>query len=266
MRDIHIPLDVMKADGLFLSHSGGKDSQATLAALVRMGFKGRVILVHADLGEMEWQEMRPWIESIAFGIELHVVQAEEDFFDLCRRTGRFPSGTQQYCTDYLKTLPLTKFIHDYMYKHGMKTAVNITGMRSAESKKREKKLQFSLSKGDGTSGMHQPKNHPGHTVYDWMPIKEYSDIEVFAEIAAAGQEPHELYSMGFSRLSCVFCVNGRIGEHKKAAEMRPELALKIANLERELGKALRLKQVKNVKYPKFLDTYTNLPPVFGGCK
>ena len=40
MRDqITIPLQVMTADVIFVSHSGGKDSQAMLAALVRLGFK-----------------------------------------------------------------------------------------------------------------------------------------------------------------------------------------------------------------------------------
>jgi 3'-phosphoadenosine 5'-phosphosulfate sulfotransferase (PAPS reductase)/FAD synthetase len=103
--------------------------------------------------------------------------------------------------------------------------------------------------------MHQPRKFPSHTIFDWLPIFDYTTAEVFGEIAHAGQEPHQVYSMGFSRLSCVFCVNGRIDEHQKAAELRPELARKIAGLERELGKSYRLKQVKGLKLPKYFDEY-----------
>ena len=117
------------------------------------------------------------------------------------------------------------------------------------------KKAFSLSKGKGSSGMHQPRKFPSHTIFDWLPIFDYTTAEVFGEIAHAGQEPHQVYSMGFSRLSCVFCVNGRIDEHQKAAELRPELARKIAGLERELGKSYRLKQVKGLKLPKYFDEY-----------
>ena len=268
MMQTTIPIEVQNADALFISHSGGKDSQATLALLKRLGMLDRkhVIIVHADLGEMEWEPMHSWIEANSFGMKVHVVKAPVDFFELCRQTKRLPSGNMQYCTDVLKIEPIKEYLHEYLYAHGLKTAVNVTGMRAAESKRREGKSPFTLSRGKHTSGMDMPVKYAEHTVYDWLPIFEYSTVEVFAEIAAAGQEPHEVYSMGFSRLSCVFCVNGKVEEHQRAAELRPELALKIANLERELGKTYRLKQVNKVKLPKYLDEYlTALPPKFTGA-
>jgi 3'-phosphoadenosine 5'-phosphosulfate sulfotransferase (PAPS reductase)/FAD synthetase len=142
-----------------------------------------------------------------------------------------------------------------MTKNGLKTAINATGMRAEESPRRAKKLPFILSKGKGTSGMHQPKKFKDHKIFDWLPIFDYSTADVFGEIAHAGQEPHQVYSLGFSRLSCVFCVNGRMDEHQKAAKLRPELAKKVAELERELGKTYRLKQVKGKKLPKYFDEY-----------
>lgn len=253
--------EIQDAQVIFWSHSGGKDSQAGLAYLVRMGFKGKIVVVHSDLGDMEWESMHNWIESISFGIEVHVVQANEDFFGLARRTGRLPSGKQQYCTDVLKTQPISEFIHNYMYEHNITKAINATGMRAEESKRRALKKPFTLSKGEGTSGMHMPKKYPEHTIHDWMPIFGYTTEEVYEEIALAGQKPHKMYSMGFSRLSCVFCVNGKVEEHKKAVELRPELAVKFAQLERELGRTLRLKQIKGVKHPKYLDEYTNVRKV-----
>lgn len=245
----HIPKEVLESEVIFWSHSGGKDSQAGLAYLIRMGLKDKIVIVHSDLGEMEWEPMHNWIESISHGIPVNVVRAEMDFFEMVLKYGRLPSGRHQFCTHFLKTQPISAFIHDYMTKHGFTKAINATGMRAEESKRRAAKMPFQVSE------MTMPKKHPGQMIHDWLPIFGYEEDEVFAEIALAEQKPHELYSMGFSRLSCVFCVNGRIEEHKKAAELRPELAFKVANLERTVGKSYRLKQVKGIKYPKFLDEY-----------
>lgn len=251
----NIPQEVLDADVLFVSHSGGADSQATLAVLKRLGLLDKVVIVHSDLGEMEWEEMKPWIEKNSFGLPCHVVQADFDFFEMVRKYNRIPSGMNQFCTDMLKTEPIKEFNHQWMYDNGLKTAINVTGMRAQESPRRAKKKPFTLSKGKGTSGMHMVRKHPDHTIYDWMPIFEFTYEEVREEIADAGQDVHWVYKEGFSRLSCAMCVNGRIGEHQKAAKMRPKLAKKMAELEREVGRTLRLRQVKGVKYPKFLDEY-----------
>ncbi|MCP4914560.1 MAG: phosphoadenosine phosphosulfate reductase family protein [Oligoflexia bacterium] len=254
-----VPNEVKDAQVIFVSHSGGKDSQAMLAQLIRLGLKEKIVLVHADLGEMEWEEMKPWIESISFGLPVNVVEADLDFFSLARKYGRLPSGMQQFCTDFLKIKPIGKFIHDYMDKHGITKAINATGMRAEESKRRAGKAPLILSKGKGTTGLYMPKKHPTHLIHDWLPILGYTEKEVYQEIELAGQKVHEVYSKGFSRLSCVFCVNGRISEHKEASKLRPELARKVADLEKELGRAYRLKQSKGVKYPKYMDEYL---PIF----
>lgn len=250
MRDqITIPLQVMTADVIFVSHSGGKDSQAMLAALVRLGFKDKIVLVHSDLGEMEWEPMHHWIEKNSYNLPLHVVKSEMTFFDMVRKYKRLPSGMNQFCTHFLKVKPIEAFIHDYMTRHNLKTAINATGMRAEESKRRAEKESFELSH------MNKPRKFPEHTIFNWLPIFDYKTSDVFEEIKEAGQAPHEVYSMGFSRLSCVFCVNGRINEHQQAAKLRPELARKMAELEREIGKTIRVKQVKGKKLPKYLDEY-----------
>jgi 3'-phosphoadenosine 5'-phosphosulfate sulfotransferase (PAPS reductase)/FAD synthetase len=251
----YLPKEVLEAQKIFVSHSGGKDSHAMLAQLVRRGLKDKIVIVHADLGEMEWENMKPWIEKNSFGLPVHVVEGEMDFFELARKYKRLPSGMQQFCTDFLKTKPIKAFIHAYMTEHGITKAINATGMRADESKRRADKKSLVLSKGKGTSNMFMSKKYPTHLIHDWLPIFNYTSQEVFEEISLAGQKPHEIYSQGFSRLSCVFCVNGRISEHKQAAKMRPELAKKMAKLERDLGKTIRLKQIKKVKYPKYLDEY-----------
>lgn len=248
----HMPKEIQEAEVIFWSHSGGKDSQAGLALLVRMGLKDKIVLVHSDLGDMEWESMHSWIDTISFGLPVNVVRSEMDFFQMVRKYKRLPSGHQQFCTDFLKTTPIAAFIHKYMTEKGITKAINATGMRAEESKRRALKMPLQIS------DMTMPKKHPSHLIHDWLPIFGYTSDEVFEEIALAGQKPHEIYSKGFSRLSCVFCVNGRIDEHKKAAELKPELAKKMAELEREIGRAIRLKQINGEKFPKYLDEYVNI--------
>lgn len=234
------------AQVIFVNHSGGKDSQAMLAYLHAQGFKGRLVLVHSDLGEMEWEPMHDFIKANSFGYELHVVKPAQDFFELCRRFNRLPSGMARFCTSELKTAPIAKFIKGYMREHGFTLGINAIGIRAEESPARAKKTPFSLNS-------KLSLKREGIEVYEWFPIFDYSLGDVWFQIKKAGQAPHVVYSKGFSRLSCVFCVFGRVEEHKKAKELKPELFERMARLERELGKTIRTKQVNGIKLPKYLD-------------
>jgi DNA sulfur modification protein DndC len=243
----NIPTEVMEAEVIFVNHSGGKDSQAMLAYLHNMGFKGKLVVVHSDLGEMEWEPMHDFINQNSFGYEVHVVKPEESFFDLCRKYNRLPSGLARFCTSDLKTRPIGKWIHQYCEKHGIKKAINAIGIRAEESPARAKKEPFKLSK--------LSLKRKNLVVHEWYPIFNYKLGDVWFEIKKAGQQPHPVYAKGFSRLSCVFCVFGKIEEHKKAAQLKPDLYQKMVALEKELGKSIRLKQVNGVKQNKFLEEY-----------
>jgi len=242
---IVVPTEVKNAEKIFVNHSGGKDSQAMLAALVAAGLKDKCVIIHSDLGEMEWEPMHNWIEKNSFGIEVVVIKPELNFFELCKKYKRLPSGLARFCTSELKTNPINKWIKRYCAEHGLTNVVSALGLRAEESPLRAKKQPVVRGKASTRAV----------TITEWLPILDYKLADVWATIAAAGQVPHPVYAKGFSRLSCVFCVFGKIEEHKKAAALRPELAKKMAELERELGKTIRLKQEKGVKLPKYLDEY-----------
>ncbi|NDC96405.1 hypothetical protein EB077_13960 [bacterium] len=233
------------AEVIFVNHSGGKDSQAMLAYVMSLGLPGEVVVVHSDLGEMEWEPMHKFIEANSFGLPVHVVKPELDFFQLCRKYNRLPSGLARFCTSELKTRPISKFIKEYMNAKGYSRAINAIGIRAEESPARAKKEPFKKSK----------ISTKAHNIMEWLPIFDMKLGDVWFQIKKAGQQPHEIYSKGFSRLSCVFCVFGRIEEHKKAAKMRPELFQKMAALEVELNKSIRLKQVNGVRQNKFMTEY-----------
>lgn len=237
----------MDAEVIFVNHSGGKDSQAMLAYLVKIGFGGKIVVIHSDLGEMEWEPMHDFISKNAFGIEVVVVKPKLSFFELCLKYDRLPSGMARFCTSELKTRPIGDWILDYCKTNGIKTAINAMGIRAEESLSRSKKIPLKLSK--------LSRVKIGLEIWEWYPIFDYSIEDVWDEIRQAGQVPHRVYSEGYSRLSCVFCVFGRIDEHRMAAQAKPYLYEKMVKLEKDLGKSIRLKQVNGVKIPKFLTEY-----------
>jgi 3'-phosphoadenosine 5'-phosphosulfate sulfotransferase (PAPS reductase)/FAD synthetase len=245
MKPISIPSEAYTADKIIVNHSGGKDSQAMLAALVSAGLKDKLLIVHSDLGEMEWEPMHQWIEATSFGVPVVVVKPDLDFFELCRKYKRLPSGLARFCTSELKTNPINRWIKRYCAEQGFTHVVSCLGLRAEESPLRAKKQ--ALIRGKAST--------KAVTITEWLPILDYKLADVWTAIEHVGQKPHQVYSKGFSRLSCVFCVFGKLEEHRMASELRPKLFDKVARLERELGKTIRLRQEKGVKLPKYLPEY-----------
>ncbi|MFX7816633.1 hypothetical protein ABTK28_22015, partial [Acinetobacter baumannii] len=66
-----------------LATSGGKDSAAVATATVRyldeIGHTGPRVLIHADLGRVEWRDSLPSCERLAakLGLELIVVRRQD---------------------------------------------------------------------------------------------------------------------------------------------------------------------------------------------
>jgi hypothetical protein len=81
--------------------SGGKDSDACAVAvnkhLDQIGHKGPRILVHSDLGRIEWKDSLPGCERLArrLGLELLVVQRQAGDM-LARWEGRWQNNVSRY--------------------------------------------------------------------------------------------------------------------------------------------------------------------------
>lgn len=252
--------EVYEAEVIFVSHSGGKDSQAMLAHVKALGLLNKTVIIHADLGEMEHENMVPFIEANSFGLPVNVVRAEHDFFWWARYNERIPDSKSRFCTSRLKTEPIAKFIHDYMSKHGYTKAINATGIRAQESKERSHKNPC------GVSDMTQVRKHKEHTITDWMPIFSFGLDQVWQVIKQAGQVPHPIYSKGFTRLSCAFCVLGRIGETQLAAKLYPTKLALMEQLEQDLQKTIRTKTVKGKMMRRYLGEYVSQPIKAKGLK
>ena len=216
----------------YVSHSGGKDSQAMYAYVCRLVPHDQVVVVHADLGEIEWDGVQDHIRA-NIDHELHVVRAGKDLFDMVRRRREtrpdapsWPSSATRQCTSDLKRGPIDKFIRNDLKARGMTRAVNVVGLRAEESPARKKLTPWRLNKRLSVAG---------RTVHDWLPIHDWSTAKVLGQIAAAGQEPFWVYAKGNRRLSCVFCIMGCDGDLRNGRKYRPGLYRKYRELEIETG-------------------------------
>ena len=81
-----------KADCIYVNHSGGKDSQAMFLKLIELGYRDQLHIIHADLGDMEWEPMEAWIKQNAQGVPVTVVKSEMNFFELSDWQNRIPGS------------------------------------------------------------------------------------------------------------------------------------------------------------------------------
>ena len=218
----------------YVSHSGGKDSQAMYAHLSRLVPAEQIVVVHADLGKVEWDGVQDHIRD-TIDHDLHVVRAGKTFFDMVRRRAAtrpdapaWPSSQYRQCTSDLKRGPIEKFIRADMKARGVTESVNCMGLRAAESTARAKRPTWRPNK---------RLSKAGRTVHDWLPIHDWSDKLVFGQIAAAGQKPFHAYSRN-KRLSCVFCIMACDNDILHGADQRPDLVEEIDQIERDTGSTM----------------------------
>lgn len=234
--------DLIQRGALFVvNHSGGKDSQAMDIVLSKIVPPAQLVRVHADLGPVEWAGAVEHIRATIGGGRLEVCRNENrDLLQMIEQRGMFPSPSIRQCTSDLKRGPIERTIRRLVEERirkwvgaegrrvgtderanalaaGCGLVVNCMGMRAEESPNRAKLTTFKLSKGNRVAGREW---------YDWLPIHDMLIGEVFATIAAAGQQPHRVYSYGMSRFSCCFCVMAAEADLRTAAQLsltNPEL-------------------------------------------
>lgn len=252
------PTDLIaRQDGKVLfviSHSGGKDSQATQIAVLAAGApREHTIVIHADLGELEWPGAKDLARKQAedAGLPFLVARAvfldgsPKDMFAKIEHQWRnrqdcapFPSKNNRWCTGELKTQPIEREVRRYAKAHGYDTVVMCVGLRAQESPKRAAELPFE----------HLPKKScQGRAWFQWLPIHSLSTLDVWQSIYAAGQEPHpqygvvevegEHYAAANERLSCKFCIFGSRGDLCNGAKADPALLARFTEVETRTGYA-----------------------------
>lgn len=231
--------DLASYDVILINSSAGKDSQAMLTHVVELAdaagvSRDRIVVVHADLGRVEWSGTRELAEeqAAAYGLRFEVVRREiGDLLDQVEARGMFPSSQARYCTSDQKTSQVAKLMTRLATDHRAagNTApiqiLNCLGIRAEESPARAKKQSFHVD--SATNG----RRH----VDRWLPIFNWSEVEVWNTIHRSGVRYHEAYDLGMPRLSCVFCVLAGRRELILAARHNPELAAEYLRIERKIG-------------------------------
>lgn len=233
MTPAHIQALVDRGALFVVDHSGGKDSQATFLEVSRVVPRAQLLVVHAHLEEVEWEGSLDHITATIGVVPLVVAHARKTFFQMVERRGMFPSPSNRQCTSDLKRDPIDREIRRYLKARPEfgGVIVNCMGMRAQESPGRAKLVPFKLNARNSKAGREW---------FDWLPIHDWTEAQVFAAIRAAGQEPFWTYAAGMRRKSCCFCIMACDRDLKRAAELKPELYGRYVRAERELGFTLSM--------------------------
>lgn len=209
--------------------SGGKDSQATalatFEALDLARHAGPRVLIHSDLGSVEWSASLEVCRKLAAFLVAELIVVRRNRGDLMERwESRWQSSVTRYrdlstitlvpcwstpslrfCTSELKTQVIGA---ELKRRFGGQTIISVTGVRRAESSRR---ARASIADPDRDG-----------RIWSWRPILEWSETDVFAYIAARGLEPHPAYRCyGMTRVSCRFCIMSSLAD-LSAATRQPE--------------------------------------------
>lgn len=237
--------ELINAGALFLcNHSGGKDSQAMFAYLTRHIPAAQIVVVHADLGDVEWAGIQDHIRASIGAFTLNVVRAGKTFFQMVERrhaklqadgkdAAPWPSAATRQCTSDLKRGPVAKFMRHYVKASGHRLVVNCLGLRAEESTARAKRPAYRTVLRECTRA---------RTVVEWLPIQDWPIDAVWSAIADSGQIRHPAYDLGMSRLSCCFCILASKADLTIAARENPDLYRRYVALEASTGYTMRAGQ------------------------
>ena len=223
-----------------VNHSGGKDSQAMMIKLLELVPATQMVVVHASLGDFEWPGALELAQKQAAdaGVDFIVARATKSFFDMVEHrfatrpeVPSWPSKSQKQCTSDLKRDPIDREIRRYAAARGLKLIVSCEGLRAQESTDRAKCATWAYS---------ERNSKAGRCWWKWLPIHALTITEVFATIAAAGQEPHPAYAQGNERLSCVFCIMASKNDLQNGARARPDLFARYVELEEKTGYTMHM--------------------------
>ena len=232
-------------DVILVNSSAGKDSQASLDVVAkiakRAGIEHKVVVVHCDLGRVEWAGTLELAREQAahYGFRFEVVKNEQrDLLEQVEKRFQdrpdapsWPSSAARWCTSDHKRGPVRKLMTQLVKETGITDRrvriLNVMGLRAEESCARAKKSPYTYD--EGASNL--TKRH----VDEWLPIHGWSTETVWARIKASGVRYHEAYDQGMERLSCQFCVLASKDDLVLSAKCNPEMALEYAALEEKIG-------------------------------
>jgi hypothetical protein len=106
------------------------------------------------------------------------------------------------------------------------------GLRAQESQIRARRPTFSLRPDSSAPTK-------GRFVYDWLPIHDWTETDVWDCIRRHGNIHHEAYSLGNHRLSCALCVLASLNDLINGAAHSPDTYREYCRIEAVTGYSFR---------------------------
>lgn len=233
-------MNLREWDRIVINTSAGKDSQAMADFICTMakeqGVIDRVVMVHADLGKVEWAGTKELAEEHAkhYGVPIVIVRREKgDLLATVLARGMWPDSGNRYCTSDQKRDQVSKFhtaTTTGMNLDRQARILNCMGFRAEESPARAKRQVFETDKRN-TNGK--------RLVANWLPIHAWTTKQVWARIATAGTRYHHAYDLGMPRLSCCFCIFAPKAALMIAGKHNPALLDEYVAVEKTIGHTFR---------------------------
>lgn len=236
-------MDLMTYDWIVINSSAGKDSQAMLTDMVRRCDEAgidrkKLVIAHADLGEMEWEGTKALAERQAkiYGLRFEAIaRLQGDLLTHIEQRKMWPSSTCRYCTSDHKRGQISKIItmlakEEKDSRPAMIMPVrilNCLGIRAEESNARAKKIPFQVNA--RLTGKGKVKH-----VDEYYPIFDWTVEQVWSTINESNVEHHRAYDLGMPRLSCIFCVFAPKSALMIAGKHNPELLARYVEVEEKI--------------------------------
>lgn len=237
-------------DRILVNSSAGKDSQASLhvvaTAARAAGVSDRIVVVHADLGNAEWDGVPQLAAEHAahYGLRFELVGRAragktETILERVAQRGKWPDAARRWCTSDHKRGPIRTLmtrLSAELRESGQAldrpvALLNVMGLRAEESPARSRRIPYAHN--------HSASNGR-RRVDDWYPIHDWPLARVWDTIAAAGTRTHPAYAAGMTRLSCRFCVLASRADLICSARLNPVLAQRYAAVEQQTGHRFRV--------------------------
>jgi 3'-phosphoadenosine 5'-phosphosulfate sulfotransferase (PAPS reductase)/FAD synthetase len=143
-----------------------------------------------------------------------LVPTGNPFLDLCLWKGRFPLAAPQFCTDFLKTRPLTEWQMGFIDRGECDAVWSWQGVRLDESDARKTRLQ-------GTGACVRSFDVVGGGLFNYRPILRWTAADCFEAGSIVGLKPNPLYSQGMTRVGCMPCINASKDEVLEISQALP---------------------------------------------
>ncbi|MEN3177689.1 phosphoadenosine phosphosulfate reductase family protein [Gluconobacter sp. OJA] len=231
--------DLASYDRIIVAVSGGKDGTACLLALLEAGAPAeRIELWHHEVDGagrsfMDWPSTGPYVAALARDFSLPLYRSWREggleremlrdnaptapvVFEtpdgVVRTGGQGPEGTRlrfpqvsaslsvRWCSASLKVDVADRALRGQDRFLNRRTLV-VTGERAEESPARARYAAFEPHRTDTRNGTRR-RRHVDH----WRPVHQWSEAEVWAILRRWHVTPAPPYKIGFSRLSCAFCI------------------------------------------------------------